>query len=48
MSYLFICIDQVMDLRLMLHYLGVPIREKSYMFGDNGQICCRQLHQAPL
>ena len=32
------CIDQVMDLRLMLHYLGVPIREKSYMFGDNKSV----------
>ena len=29
------CVDQVVDLWLTLHYLGVPIREKSYMFGDN-------------
>jgi hypothetical protein len=29
------CVEQVMDLRLTLRYLGVPIREKSYMFGDN-------------
>jgi hypothetical protein len=28
------CIDQVMDLRLTLRYLGVPIRSRSYMFGD--------------
>ena len=27
-----------MDLRLMLHYLSVPIREKSYMFGDNKSV----------
>jgi hypothetical protein len=28
-------IDQIVDLRTTLHYLGVPIREKSYVFGDN-------------
>ena len=32
------CVDQVVDLRLTLHYLGVPIREKSYMFGDNKSV----------
>ena len=29
------CVEQVMDLRYTLRYLGVPIREVSYMFGDN-------------
>jgi hypothetical protein len=29
------CVEQVMDLRLTLRYLGVPIRDQSYMFGDN-------------
>jgi hypothetical protein len=29
------CVEQVMDLRSTLRYLGVPIRTKSYMFGDN-------------
>jgi hypothetical protein len=29
------CIDQIVDLRLTLRYLGVPIRDVSYMFGDN-------------
>jgi len=29
------CVEQVMDLRLTLRYLGVRIRDKSYMFGDN-------------
>jgi hypothetical protein len=29
------CIDQVIDLRTILWYLGVPIHEKSYVFGDN-------------
>jgi hypothetical protein len=28
-------IDQIVDLRMTLRYLGVPIREKSYVFGDN-------------
>jgi hypothetical protein len=29
------CVDQVVDLCTTLRYLGVPIREMSYMFGDN-------------
>jgi hypothetical protein len=29
------CIDQIIDLRTYLRYLGVPICEVSYMFGDN-------------
>jgi hypothetical protein len=29
------CIEQIIDLRNTLRYLGVPIREKSFMFGDN-------------
>jgi hypothetical protein len=32
------CVEQGMDLRLYLRYLGVPIREKSYMFGDNESV----------
>jgi hypothetical protein len=28
-------IDQIIDLRMTLCYLGIPIREKSYVFGDN-------------
>jgi hypothetical protein len=31
-------INQIVDLRMTLHYLGVPIREKSYVFGDNKTI----------
>ena len=27
--------EQIMDLRLTLQYLGVPVREVSYLFGDN-------------
>ena len=30
-----ICVEQIIELRNSLRYLGVPIREKSYMFGDN-------------
>jgi hypothetical protein len=28
-------IDQIVDLQTTLRYLGIPIREKSYVFGDN-------------
>jgi hypothetical protein len=28
-------IDQIVDLRTTLCYLGIPIQEKSYVFGDN-------------
>jgi hypothetical protein len=30
--------EQVMDLRTTFRYLGVPVRDKSYMFGDNESI----------
>ena len=30
-----IAVDQIIDLRITLRYLGVPVNEKSYMFGDN-------------
>jgi hypothetical protein len=29
------CTEQIIDLRTTLRYLGVRIRERSYMFGDN-------------
>ena len=32
------CVNQIVDLRLTLRYLGVPLREKSYMFGDNKSV----------
>jgi hypothetical protein len=32
------CVDQAVDLRNTLRYLGVPIRDKSYMFGDNESV----------
>jgi hypothetical protein len=31
-------IDQIYDIRTTLRYLGVPIRTKSYMFGDNQSV----------
>jgi hypothetical protein len=33
-----ICIEQIIDLRSTLRYLGVPVREKNYMFGDNKSV----------
>ena len=32
------CIEQIIDLRNTLRYLGVPINKHSYMFGDNESI----------
>ena len=32
------CIEQILDLRITLRYLGVPIRSTSYMFGDNKSV----------
>ena len=30
-----IAVDQIIDLRITLRYLGVPVNKKSYNFGDN-------------
>jgi hypothetical protein len=30
-----IAVDQILDMRMTLRYLGVPVSTKSYMFGDN-------------
>ena len=32
------CVEQIIDLRNTLHYLGVPISDHSYMFGDNKSV----------
>ena len=32
------CVEQIIDLRTTLRYLGVPVNEKSYMFGDNESV----------
>ena len=29
------CVEQIIDIRTTLRYLGVPIRDKSFVFGDN-------------
>ena len=31
-------VDQIIDIRTTLRYLGIPIRDKSYMFGDNRSV----------
>ena len=33
-----IAVDQIIDIRTTLRYLGVPIGDKSYMFGDNRSV----------
>jgi len=33
-----VCVDQSIDLKTTLQYLGVPIRKKVYMFGDNKSV----------
>jgi hypothetical protein len=32
------CVEQIIDLRITLRYLGVPVHEKGYMFGDNKSV----------
>ena len=32
------CVEQIIDLHNMFRYLGVEVREKSYMFGDNESV----------
>ena len=31
-------VDQIIDLRTSLRYLGVPVKDKAYMFGDNQSV----------
>ena len=33
-----IAIDQIIDYQLTLRYLGVPIEDRTYMFGDNKSV----------
>jgi hypothetical protein len=33
-----VCVEQIIALRNTLRFLGVPVREKSYMFGDNKSV----------
>jgi hypothetical protein len=32
------CVDQIIDQQITQRYLDVPIRDKSYMFGDNKSV----------
>ena len=34
-----IATEQAMAMRITLRYLGVPVHEETYMFGDNGSVC---------
>jgi hypothetical protein len=38
------CVEQIMEIRHTLRYLGVPIRSKSYMFGDNQSVVNSSMH----
>ena len=38
------CVEQCMELRHTLRYLGVPINGKSYMFGDNESVVNSSMH----
>jgi hypothetical protein len=33
-----VCVEQIIDLRNTLPFLGVLVREKRYMFGDNKSV----------
>jgi len=33
-----VAVDQIIENRIMLRYLGVPVEDKSYMFGDNESV----------
>jgi hypothetical protein len=39
-----ICVEQVIDVRNTLRYLSVPIRDKSFMFGDNKFVVDSSMH----
>ena len=32
------CMEQILDLRITLRHLGLPIRKLGYMFGDNNSV----------
>jgi hypothetical protein len=32
------CVEQIIELRTTMYYLGVPVRDMSYMFGDNKSV----------
>ena len=32
------CVDQIIDLRNTLRYMGIPVEDRCYMFGDNESV----------
>jgi hypothetical protein len=36
--------DQIIDLRNTLRFLGVPVSDRSYMFGDNKSVVDSSMH----
>ena len=32
------CVEQIIDIRNTLRYMGIPIRDKRFMFGDNESV----------
>ena len=38
------CTEQIIDIRTTFRYLGVPIKGKSYMFGDNDSVIKSSMH----
>ena len=43
-NYLRTCTEQVIDIQTTFRYLGVPIKGKSYMFGDNDSVIKSSTH----
>jgi hypothetical protein len=43
-----VCVEQIIDLRSTLRFLGVPIREKSCMFGDNKSVVDSSMQLNPM
>jgi hypothetical protein len=43
-----VCIEKIIDLCHMLRYLGVPIRDKWYMFGDNKSVVDSSMQLMPI
>ena len=38
------CVEHIIDLRTKLRHLGVTIKYKSYMFGDNKSVVDSSIH----
>jgi hypothetical protein len=40
------CVDQIIDLSTTLCYLGVPVQDKTYVFGDNNALSFHCIREA--